>query len=101
MQLIGLIYVEMMIQAFFAVLLAIIVGSALSWYLQQYGIDMSSLAEGISFAGVAFDPVWHAALTTDSLIVPSFFLFVIAALAVLYPAIKVAVIKPLDAIHHQ
>lgn len=101
LQLIILIYVEMLIQAFFAVILAVIVGSGISWYLQQHGIDMSSLADGISFAGVAFDPVWYAALTLDSLIVPSFFLFVIAALAVLYPAIKVAVIKPLDAIHHQ
>jgi ABC-type lipoprotein release transport system permease subunit len=101
LQLVSLIYIEMMIQAFFAVILAMIVGSGLSWYLQQHGIDMSSLADGISFAGVAFDPVWHAALTVDSLVVPSFFLFVIAALAVLYPAIKVAVIKPLDAIHHQ
>ncbi len=101
LQLVSLIYAEMLIQVFLAVILAVIVGSSLSWYLQQHGIDMSSLADGISFAGVAFDPVWHAALTMDSLLVPSFFLVVISALAVLYPAMKVAVIKPLDAIHHQ
>ena len=100
-QLIVLIYIEMFIQTFLAVLLALGAGSVLSWYLQENGLDMSSLADGISFAGLAFDPVWHAALTSNALMMPSVFLFIIAAIAVIYPAIKVAVIQPVEAIHHQ
>ena len=100
-QLIVLIYVEMFIQTFFAVLLALGAGSALSWYLQENGLDMSSLADGISFAGIAFDPIWYAALTPNALMMPSVFLFIIAAVAVIYPAVKVAVIQPVEAIHHQ
>jgi len=100
-QLIVLIYIEMFIQTFLAVLLALVAGSALSWYLQENGLDMSSLADGISFAGLAFDPVWYAALTPNALMMPSVFLFIIAAIAVIYPAVKVAVIQPVEAIHHQ
>ena len=100
-QLIVLIYVEMFIQTFFAVLLALGAGSALSWYLQENGLDMSSLADGISFAGIAFDPIWYAALTPNALMMPSVFLFIIAAVAVIYPAVKVSVIQPVEAIHHQ
>lgn len=100
-QLIRLIYLEMFIQTCLAVILALMAGSGLAWLLQEHGIDMSSLAEGISFAGIAFDPVWHAALTLDAVLRPTVFLFLIAAIAVLYPAVKVAVIQPVEAIHHQ
>jgi ABC-type lipoprotein release transport system permease subunit len=47
------------------------------------------------------DPVWRAYLTADAIVVPIIFLFVIAALAVLYPAVKAAVIQPVSAIHHR
>lgn len=100
-QLIRLIYLEMFIQTCLALFLALIVGSVLAWLLQEYGIDMSSLADGISFAGIAFDPVWYAALTLNALVRPTVFLFLIAAIAVIYPAIKVAIIQPVEAIHHQ
>lgn len=100
-QLIILIYAEMFIQTFLAVLLAVLAGSSLSWYLQENGLDMSSLTDGISFAGLAFDPIWYAALTLNSVLIPTLFLLVIAAIAVIYPAVKVAVIQPIDAMHHQ
>jgi ABC-type lipoprotein release transport system permease subunit len=99
-QLVILIYAEMFIQTFLAVLLAVVAGSSLSWYLQENGLDMSSLTDGISFAGLAFDPIWYAALTLNSVLIPTLFLLVIAAVAVIYPAVKVAVIQPIDAMHH-
>lgn len=99
-QLVRLIYAEMMIQTALASLLGLLAGGTLSWYLQYKGIDMSALANDISFAGIALDPVWYALLTPNSLIMPVLFLFVIAAVAVIYPAAKVAVIQPVDAIHH-
>lgn len=100
-QLIRLIYWEMFIQTCLAVILALIAGSGSAWLIQEYGIDMSSLADGISFAGIAFDPVWYAALSMNAIVRPTGFLFLIAAIAVIYPAIKVAVIQPVEAIHHQ
>jgi ABC-type lipoprotein release transport system permease subunit len=100
-ELVLLIYTEMFIQTFLAALLAILTGCSLSWYFQEKGLDMSSLAEEISFAGIAFDPIWYAALTVNSILIPVLFLFVVAAIAVIYPAAKVAIISPVDAIHHQ
>lgn len=99
-QLVRLIYAETVIQTMLACLLGGVVGSTLSWYLQQHGIDMSSMAEGISFAGIALDPIWYAHLSAESLLMPIAFLFLIATIAVIYPAAKVAVIRPVDAIHH-
>ncbi len=99
-QLVRLVYAETVIQTLLACILGGVVGSTLSWYLQQHGIDMSSMAEGISFAGIALDPVWYAHLSAESLLMPIAFLFLIAAIAVIYPAAKVAIIRPVDAIHH-
>ena len=100
-ELVLLVYTEMFIQTFLAALIAILTGCGLSWYFQEKGLDMSSLAEEISFAGIAFDPIWYAALTVNSILIPVLFLFVVAAIAVIYPAAKVAIIRPVDAIHHQ
>lgn len=100
-QILQLIYVETLIQTLLASIIGLIVGGGLSWYLQIYGIDMSSIAEGISFAGIALDPIWYAQLSIEPLLMPVLFLFLIACIAVIYPAIKVAVIRPLAAIHHR
>jgi len=100
-QIIRLVYAETLIQTVVASILGLILGISLSWYLQQYGLDMTSLADGMTFAGIALDPVWHAELSVNSSLVPIGFLFVMAAIAVLYPAVKVALMRPLEAIHHQ
>lgn len=100
-QIVWLIYAEMFIQVAVASIIAILFGWSLSLYFQKNGIDLSSMAEGASFGGVAMDPVWRAYLTTDAVVIPIVFLFIIASLAVLYPAVKAAVIKPVSAIHHR
>ena len=100
-QIVWLIYAEMFIQVAVASIIAILFGWSLSIYFQKNGIDLSSMAEGASFGGVAMDPVWRAYLTTDAVVIPIVFLFIIASLAVLYPAVKAAVIKPVSAVHHR
>jgi len=100
-QLMLLVYAETFIQVSAAVILAGLSGSLLSRYFEHNGIDLSSLAEGASFGGVAIDPVWKAYLTPESVAIPVVFLFIIAFLAVLYPAIKAALIQPVKAIHHR
>jgi ABC-type antimicrobial peptide transport system permease subunit len=81
--------------------IAILSGWYLSLYFQKNGIDLSSVADGASFGGVAMDPIWKAYLTPEAILIPIIFLFIIASLAVLYPAIKAAVIQPVTAIHHR
>ncbi len=100
-QIVRMIYAETLIQALFASLVALIFGWWFSDYLQDVGIDMSSFMSGsVSFADIAFDPIWYTYVTPESLITPIVFLFLIAMLAVIYPASKAAMIKPIDAIYY-
>ena len=100
-QLMSLVYAETFIQVSAAGILAGLSGCLLSRYLEHNGIDLSSFAEGASFGGVAMDPIWKAYLTPEAVVVPIVFLFIIALFAVLYPAVKAALIQPVKAIHQR
>lgn len=96
-----LIYLETLTQVSIASILALIFGASSSYYFQIHGIDLSAIASSASFGGIALDPVWHAYLVPRALLEPVIFLFIIAALAVIYPALKAALIRPVTAIHHR
>ena len=100
-QLMGLVFAETMIMAVLAAALGLLGGWWISDYYQLHGIDMSALAGSISYGGIAFDPVWYAALTTNALVQPVVFLLMVAALAVIYPAAKAALLRPVQAIYHR
>ncbi len=100
-QTVALIYAEAMLQTLLASLLGLGFGWWASSYFETYGMDMSGLAGDVSFAGIAFDPIWYASVSPEVLTNPILFLFVIAILAAIYPAIKVARIRAVDAIHYQ
>jgi len=99
-QLMTLIYAETMIQVLIASSISLASGWSAAHYFQKNGIDLSAIASSTSFGGVAIDPIWNAHVTTKALALPIVFLFVIAAAAVIYPAIKAAVIHPVKAIHY-
>ncbi len=99
-QIVHLIYAETLLQTMVASLLALFTGWWAADYYARYGIDMSSLGGGsISYGGIAFDPIWYAYVTPEAVLIPIAFLFVIVALAVAYPAIKAAIIRPVQAIY--
>ncbi len=95
-----LMFVEAGIQAG----IAIAVGTALSvpgmWYLMNVGIDFASLA-GVSVMGVAMTQVWRAALTAAVYSTPILMLVGIVLAAVIYPALKAALIRPIVAMRQQ
>jgi len=99
-QLMTLIYAETMIQVVIASSISLASGWSAAHYFQKNGIDLSAIASSTSFGGVAIDPIWNAHVTTEALALPIVFLFIIAAAAVIYPAIKAAVIHPVKAIHY-
>ena len=68
-------------------------------YLTWVGIDLSQLA-GISIMGIALDPIWRAAITPSVFVGPVVALLVIVALAVIYPAAKAALIRPVEAMRY-
>jgi ABC-type antimicrobial peptide transport system permease subunit len=100
-QVMFLVYIETLIQTVIASIMALLLGWSVSAYFETNGIDLSSIANGASFAGVAIDPIWRAQLTFNAIFIPVIFLFIIASIAVLYPAIKAALIRPVAAIHHR
>ena len=69
-------------------------------YLADTGLDLQSLA-GVSIMGIAMDPIWRAVITVDVFTTPVVMLVIIVVLAVLYPAIKAATVRPVEAMHHQ
>ncbi len=84
--------------------LAIVVGMALAipglWFLSEVGIDMSRLG-GISIQGIVWDPIWRASVDPSTFTGPVFTLVFVVGAALLYPAVKAALISPVKAIHHQ
>ncbi|OIO69761.1 MAG: ABC transporter permease [Zetaproteobacteria bacterium CG_4_9_14_3_um_filter_49_83] len=98
-QLVALIFTETLLMTLLSAGIGLAGGWWLSYYYQTHGIDMSALAGSISYGGIAFDPIWHAAITPNALIYPVLFLFMIAALAVIYPAAKAAMLSPVKAIY--
>ena len=100
-QLMLLVYAETMVQVVMASIIALASGWSVAHYFQHNGIDLSAISSSVSFGGVAMDPIWRAHVTTEALIVPIAFLFIIAAAAVIYPAIKAAVIRPVRAIYYR
>jgi ABC-type lipoprotein release transport system permease subunit len=100
-QVIALIFTEAMIQTAAAVALALAFGLPVSFYYQTHGIDLSGWTGTGTIMGVALEPVWYCRVTPATVIMPVAFLFIIAALAVVYPAVKAAVIRPVQAIYHR
>jgi len=96
-----LVFMETLLQVLVASALALGLGWWAAHYFVVHGIDLSGIASAASIGGIALDPVWHARITRDVLVLPILFLVVIALLAVIYPAVKAAVIKPVKAIYYR
>jgi ABC-type lipoprotein release transport system permease subunit len=96
----GLIVVESSIQTGLAVLLGLALSIPGLWFLIEVGINMGTLG-GMSVMGLAVDPVWRAVVTDRTFTMPVLILVVIVTLAVIYPALKAAVIRPVEAMRHQ
>jgi len=95
-----LIYTETLLQTTFAAFFGLIGGWFVSRYLEVEGIDLTNFSGNVNLAGIALDPVWHAAISLEGILYPVVFLFVIAIFSTVYPAIKIARINAVEAIHY-
>jgi len=100
-QIIFLILLESVFQVTFACFFALLFGIPVAFYYQEVGMDLSVFMGTASLGGVAFDPTWYTRVESNSFTTPVVYMYIITAIAVIYPAIKAAVISPLDAIHHR
>jgi len=98
MQVLLLIFLETFFLTLCGAVMGLACGVSLSLYLTHYGLDLTSITEGFSFVGIAAEPHWFAVTTFNTVFPPFIFLFVLSLLAVVYPAIKASLLKPVDAL---
>jgi ABC-type lipoprotein release transport system permease subunit len=96
------IFILILLETFYltlcAILFGLLFGVSLSLYLTQYGLDLSSFTEGFSFAGIVAEPHWFAVTSVETVLPSVIFVFAISFVAVLYPAVKASLFKPVDAL---
>ena len=84
--------------------IALTVGIGLSlpgvWYLKEYGIDLGGMGN-LEVHGMSWDMVWRAELSVAAFTGPIMIMLTVVFLAVLYPAIKAALISPVAAIQYR
>ncbi|MCX5875418.1 MAG: FtsX-like permease family protein [Deltaproteobacteria bacterium] len=98
----AMIVAESMLQVTVAAILALAAGLPLAMYFSHHPIDFSGFVQSSStIAGVALDAKWYCVVTVHSVLLPVLFLYLVAGLAILYPALKAAMLKPLAAIYHR
>jgi ABC-type lipoprotein release transport system permease subunit len=96
-----LILLESALQTMMALAIAGVLLVPSLWYLHRVGLNMAMMAGGFTFAGIVFDPIWKAHLTSYVFVSPVATLLVIVFLGTLYPALKAARLTPVEAIHYQ
>ena len=96
----GLILTESAIIAGLAVFIGTILSLPALWALVTWGIPMGD-AGGMTMMGISMQQVWYAHVNANTFIGPIIALFIVVIVAVLYPALKAAAIKPVSAMRHQ
>jgi putative ABC transport system permease protein len=96
-KIVRLIFFETGIQTTVAIAVGVLLALPTNWYMVHHGLDLGALGNA-SMMGVAWDPVWRSKVDAGTYVSPIITLVVIVSLAVIYPAVRAAVIRPLDAI---
>lgn len=98
------VFVLILLESGVQTVIATLVGCAVSlpgiWFLTEHGIDLSSMGE-ISIAGLAWDPIWKGDFSPKAFVNPILTMAFIVGLAVLYPALRAAFIRPVEAMRHR
>jgi ABC-type lipoprotein release transport system permease subunit len=96
-----MILAEGLVMGTLSVVTGSLLGSLLTWYLADHGIDLRRLMpQSMEFGGVIFDPVLRAIWDLPWMAKISLYLLGLALAATLYPAIKAARLAPAEAMRH-
>ena len=69
----------------------------LVWYLQTYGLDLRTVMGELSLAGVVLDPIWYGQHDFPTYLRAALGLALVAVVSALYPAIRAARFRPVEA----
>jgi len=96
-----LVLAEALLLGLASLLAGSLLGSLLTWYLVEVGIDLRNFISGsLEFGGVVFDPVLRATWDLGWMVRIAFYVVGLALVASLYPAAKAARISPVEAMRH-
>ena len=98
---VGLILWEGFFQAMLAAAAGLILSVPVLYYVTRVGINLAALGGQISMSGIGLDPVMRGIVNPAIVVGPLSTMFVIVLLSMLYPALKAARIKPVEAMRHQ
>ena len=94
-----LIVTESVLLSLVSAVLGLILGALLSYLMITRGFDISGgTGEPIAIMGANIDPIVYGHIDPKEVLLPLLALFVIAILAALWPAVRAARLKPVDAI---
>lgn len=92
-----LIVLEASLLAGVSVALGAGLGGPLVWYLQTYGLDLRTVMGELSMAGVVLDPIWYGQHDFPTYLRAALGLALVAVVSALYPAIRAARFRPVEA----
>ncbi|MXV96571.1 MAG: ABC transporter permease [Gemmatimonadetes bacterium] len=98
---VGLILWEGLFQAMLAAAAGLILSVPVLFYVTRVGINLAALGGQVSISGIGLDPVMRGIVNPTIVVGPLSTMFVIVLLSMLYPALKAARIKPVEAMRHQ
>jgi ABC-type lipoprotein release transport system permease subunit len=94
-----LVLLESLMLAGVSVVLGLALGGFLDWWLVTRGLDFTaSMKDGMSMGGVTLDPVIRGQVQPAGIAATAGSVFVVAALAALWPALRAARLQPVEAI---
>lgn len=94
----SLVVLEALLLALVATGLGLVVGGLFDFLLIEYGFPYeTSEGKGLSWQGITFPPVIRGVFTLRPLLITVAFLNCVAVLAAIWPAIRVARLKPVEA----
>jgi putative ABC transport system permease protein len=97
----GLVYLETLIQTTLALAAGVGLAIPANWYLINHGLDLGGSVEGLTVMGTVVDSVWRSHVSLQTYTGPSIALVIIVLIAVTYPALKAALVEPVIAMRHQ
>ncbi|MCB9680160.1 MAG: ABC transporter permease [Alphaproteobacteria bacterium] len=97
-QLVALVMLEALVLAVLAVALGTAVGFAGDAWLVQHGIDLSIDGQGYAMGEMTFDPVIRGQITAESVWQPVVGVFLFSMIAAIWPALRAARLRPVDAL---
>lgn len=96
----AMIMTETLMQVGIAVAIGLTLAAPPMWYLSEVGIDVGALG-GTNVMGMSMRQLWRGVYGPGSMLAPVLMLLVMSLAAALYPALKAARIRPLDAMHYR